>query len=180
MRRALLATAFYLYTGFLTHMPLYRLRHAYLRKILGIKLGKSSAVHMGCFITGKHIRIGNHSIINRRCYLDGRGGLSIGNQVSISPEVYLLSLDHKPHSPSFETVVKPLQLEDYVWIGARAIILPGLTLGKGCIVGAGAVVTRDVAPYSIVAGNPARTIGNRTEDLNYSLSYFPFFDTDIQ
>ena len=69
---------------------------------------------------------------------------------------------------------------DHCWIGVRAIILPGVTVGEGAIVAAGSVVAKDVAPYTIVGGNPAKVIGERTRDLNYKTRYFPFFDTDIQ
>jgi acetyltransferase-like isoleucine patch superfamily enzyme len=69
---------------------------------------------------------------------------------------------------------------DHAWIGARAIILPGVTVGEGAVVSAGSVVSRDVPPYTIVAGNPAEVIGQRTRDLRYRTRYFPFFDTDIQ
>jgi acetyltransferase-like isoleucine patch superfamily enzyme len=71
-------------------------------------------------------------------------------------------------------------IEDHVWIGARAIISPGVRIGEGAVIGAGSVVTRDVEPYTIVAGNPARFIKERSRDLRYKSRYFPFFDTDIQ
>jgi len=71
-------------------------------------------------------------------------------------------------------------IHDHVWIGARAIICPGVTIGEGAVVAAGAVVTQDVEPYTIVGGNPARYIKDRTRDLVYRTRYRPLFDTDIQ
>jgi maltose O-acetyltransferase len=63
---------------------------------------------------------------------------------------------------------------DRAWIGYRAIVLPGVSIGEGAVVGAGAVVSRDVPPFTIVAGNPARPIGERSRVLTYQLEYRPF------
>jgi len=135
---------------------------------------------MGCFITGDHIRIGENTILNRNCCIDGREGVTIGNNVSISPQTCILSMSHEVNSPGFDPVRKETRIDDYAWIGVRAILLPGASLGKGAVVGAGAVVTRPVEPFTIVAGNPARTIGERNRELTYSLRYRPFFNTDIE
>jgi acetyltransferase-like isoleucine patch superfamily enzyme len=134
---------------------------------------------MGCFFTGQDLRIGPETVVNRNTYLDGRGGLTIGSCVSISPECYIISLDHDPRSAAFETKPGPVVIEDYAWIGARAMVLPGVRLGKGCVVGAGAIVTRDVPEYAIVAGVPAKAIGERNRNLDYSPRYAPYFNTDI-
>jgi acetyltransferase-like isoleucine patch superfamily enzyme len=173
------ALTFYCYNSFVSHFPVYGIRHWYLRAVLRIELGAGSAIHMGCFVTGRDIRIGRDSVINRNTYLDGRGGLSIGSRVAISPESYIISLGHDPHSPAFETNPGPVIIEDYAWIGARAMVLPGVRLGKGCVVGAGAIVTRNVAEYAIVAGVPAKVIGERNRNLDYSPRYTPYFNTDI-
>ncbi|MGE5682213.1 MAG: acyltransferase [Bacillota bacterium] len=134
---------------------------------------------MGCFITGDNIKIGNNSVINRNCYLDGRAGVVIGNNVNVSPEVYILSLTHDVNDPSFKTIAREVVIEDNSWIGVRAIIMPGVNLEKGCVVGAGAVVTKSFPCYSIVAGIPASLKAKRSEELNYQTSYFPYFNTDI-
>jgi len=135
---------------------------------------------MNIFITGKNFKIDEHSVINRRCYLDCRGGIEIGKNVSISPEVYIISATHIVDDPEYKVVGKKVIIDDHVWIAAKAIILPGVHLGKGCVVGAGSVVTKDVAPYEIVAGNPARFIRKRNDQLTYTIDFFSFFDTDIQ
>ena len=166
------------YNHGISRLPIYTVRKWYLRICCGIIIGRDSAIHMGCFITGRQITMANHSVINRRCYLDGRGGIEIGNNVSISPEVYIMSATHLVNDPLFAGAQFKVKIEDYTWIGARAIILPNVTLGVGCVVGAGAVVTKSVPPYQIVAGNPARIIGERSRSLRYNLSYFPLFDTD--
>jgi maltose O-acetyltransferase len=180
IRQFFSALTVYGYNSFVTHVPSFVLRTLYLRKILRIKVGQGAAIHMGCFFTGKQISIGRNSVVNRNCYLDGRAGLSIGDNVSISPEVYIMSLTHDCQDRRFPEVGKRVVISDNVWIGARAIILPGVQLSKGCVVGAGSVVTKGFDPFSIVAGVPARRIGERNHDTDYSLRYFTYFNTDIQ
>ncbi|QPN65921.1 DapH/DapD/GlmU-related protein [Synechococcus sp. CBW1006] len=70
-------------------------------------------------------------------------------------------------------------IEDYAWLGVRVVVLPGITIGRGAVVGAGSVVSRDVPSMAIVAGNPARLIRNRHCDLRYTLNWEPLFNTDI-
>jgi acetyltransferase-like isoleucine patch superfamily enzyme len=173
------ACLLYLYNVIVTHIPLYSFRHLYLRILFGIGIGKGSSVHMGCFITGRRTSIGTNTVINRNCHLDGRGGLRVGDNVNVSPEVYFISLTHDFNSPTFPPLPREIVVENNVWIGARAIIMPGVRLQEGCVVGAGAVVTRDVASYCIVAGVPARKIGERIHEIRYKASYFPYFNTDI-
>lgn len=160
---------------------MYWVRHLYLRRILRIKIGRNSAIHMGCFFTGNNIAIGNNSVINRRTYLDGRYGIWIGNNVSISPECYLLSLTHDVNDNKFSAVGRKVKIEDYAWIGVRVIILPGVNVATGSVIGAGSVVTKSINnANTIVAGAPARFIRERViSSYDYKISYFPFFDTDI-
>ncbi|WP_175882077.1 MULTISPECIES: acyltransferase [Burkholderia] len=174
------AVCFYLGNHlFMNYMP-YRIRHWFLGRFCQVKIGRDSSIAMGCFVTGYHISIGNNTVVNRYSYLDGRVPLTIGNNVNISHYTLIQTLTHDPQNPDFVCLCKPVVIEDHVWIGARAIISPGVRIGEGAVVGAGSVVTRDVEPYTIVAGNPARFIKERTRDLRYRSRYFPFFDTDIQ
>ncbi|MBU2900551.1 acyltransferase [Maribacter dokdonensis] len=131
---------------------------------------------MNCFINRSKIVIGENSVINRKCYLDGRGGVIIGNNVSISPEVNLITATHDAQSKNFEYAIKLIRIEDYVWIGTRATILPGVSLGKGCVVATGSVVSKDVAPFTIVGGVPAKKIGDRNNYLDYNCKWMPPFD----
>jgi acetyltransferase-like isoleucine patch superfamily enzyme len=179
MKNFIKAITYYIFSYIVSNIPSYAIRHWYISRILRIEIGSGSSIHMGCFFTGRHIQIGSNSVINRKCYLDGRVGIKIGDNVSISPEVYILSLTHDAQDSHFGTIGLPTVLEDYTWIGARAMIMPGVTLSKGCVVGAGAVVTKSFEPFSIVAGVPAKKIGERNRELSYKLSYFPYFDTDI-
>jgi acetyltransferase-like isoleucine patch superfamily enzyme len=163
---------------FMNWMP-YPVRHWFLRRFCGVRLGKNSSICMGCFVTGYGVEIGSNTVINRFSYLDGRASLRIGNNVSVSHYTVLQTLTHDAQSPYFEAVPKPVVIHDYVWIGARAMICPGVTVGEGAIVAAGSVVTKDVAPYTIVGGNPARYIKDRARGLKYTIRYFPWLDTDI-
>jgi len=174
------ALQFYLLNHLFLKRAPYAIRHGYLRRIIGVKLGTDSSIALGCFFTGHYITIGNNTVINRFCYIDGRGPLYIGNNVNVSHYTLIHTLTHITNSPHFHAQQRPVAILDHAWIGARAIILPGVTIGEGAVVGAGAVVHRDVAPYKIVAGNPAIEIGDRTRDLRYQTRYYPFFDTDIQ
>lgn len=174
------AVCFYLGNHlFMNYMP-YRIRHWFLRRFCQVRIGRDSSIAMGCFVTGYHIAIGDNTVVNRYTYLDGRVPLTIGNNVNISHYTLIQTLTHDPQNPDFVCLCKPVVIEDHVWIGARAIISPGVRIGEGAVIGAGSVVTRDVEPYTIVAGNPARFIKKRSRDLRYKSRYFPFFDTDIQ
>ncbi len=164
----------YLFNEGFGQIPSRTIRHAVLRTWLK-HLGKGAGVQCRCrFLNGRKVSIGDHSVINFGCLLDGRKyEIVTGNHVSIGPEAALLTLGHDPHSPDFADRGGPVTVGDYAWIGYRAIILPGLTLGEGAVVGAGAVVTRDVEPWTIVAGNPAKPIGKR-EPTTYQLNFRPW------
>lgn len=159
----------YLTNYVVNRVPSFKLRHAWYRNVLGFDLGHHAGIHLGCYIwffgPGQVRRsgasIGAYSRINRNCCLDVRGPLRIGENVSISPEVVILTALHRVDDPQFRVETRPVVVEDHVWIGARATILAGVTLGRGCVVAAGAVVSRDVAPLEIVGGVPARAIGTR-------------------
>ena len=179
VKAILVALAFQGYNSIFSHVPFHFLRRLYLTRVLRIRMGQGASIAMGCFVTGRSIEIGARTVVNRRCYLDGRGGLRIGSNVSVSPECYLLSLTHDVNSPAFSALPKTTILGDRVWLGARAMVLPGVEMGEGSVAGAGSVVAKSCGPYEIVAGTPAKKIGERSRDLRYELDYFPLFDTDI-
>jgi acetyltransferase-like isoleucine patch superfamily enzyme len=175
----------YLTNDVIAHVPSYRLRHAWYRRALGMTIGAGTALGLGQYVhtAGRPradrpgIRIGVRTVVNRGCCLDGRGGLTIGDNVSISPGVWILTDEHDMQSPFFPEVLAPVVIGDYAWLGSRATILPGVTVGEGAVVAAGAVVTRDVPPYTVVGGIPARPIGARSRDLRYRLDrYRPLFE----
>jgi acetyltransferase-like isoleucine patch superfamily enzyme len=150
-------------------VPSFALRRWWLERVVGIDWGTGGALHLHCFIwmytprrvRENNVRFGKNVYINRGCTLDLRGTLTIGDNVSISPDVTVLTATHGLNDPTFGIEHHSVTIEDHVWIGTRALILPGVRLGRGSVVAAGAVVTRDVAPLEVVGGVPARHIGDR-------------------
>jgi len=150
----------------------------------GMKIGHGSTIHMMARIYDpRHIVIGQDTKIGEKATLDGRrqlpnssGGLVIGDHVDIASEVMIWTSQHDIHSPDFGAIETTTIIEDYAFIGPRAILLPGITIGRGAIIAAGAVVTKDVAPKAIVAGVPAKPIGERkVKNLSYTLGRSRWF-----
>lgn len=162
------------------YVPFHHYRRLVYR-LFGMKIGKGSTLHMRLsFYNSYNIIIGQDTIIGEGTVLDGRAKLTIGDHVDIASEVMIYNSQHDVNAKHFsavETVViKPITIEDYVFIGPRVIILPEVTVGKGAVVAAGAVVTKDVPPFAIVAGVPAKIIGERkNKDLAYKLGRAAWF-----
>jgi len=115
--------------------------------------------------SGVHIRVGRKVFVNQNCTFYDLGGIDIGDAVMIGPNVSLITSGH-PLEPSRRrdgVVAKPIVIERNVWIAAGATILGGVTVGENSVVAAGAVVTRDVPPDTLVAGNPARVVRSIAE-----------------
>ena len=161
---------------FVGHVPSHHFRRFFYR-LAGMKIGRGSTLHMGArFYNPSNIEIGEDSIIGEGTVLDGRDKLIIGDHVDIATEVMIYNAEHDIRDPSFRAICAPVVIEDYVFIGPRAIILPGVTLKKGSVVGAGAVVTKDVEQNIIVGGVPAKQIGERgVKELNYRLGRAAWF-----
>lgn len=137
----------------------------------GVKIGKGSRIHIGArFFYPVNVQIGEGSILGDNIFLDGRDKLIIGNHTDIASGVMILNSEHDINSEDFHATSSPVEIGDYVFIGPRAIILPGVKIGKGAVVAAGAVVTKDVGEFQIVGGVPAEVIGERkSKDLHYRL-----------
>lgn len=114
----------------------------------------------------QHVVIGNYVLLNDGVKIGGQSGVRIGNYVMLGYNVNLVSVNHTYTNPTVPIMKqgitgKPVVIEDDVWVGANAVILPGVTLHRGAIVGANAVVTKDVPAYAIVGGVPAKLIKYR-------------------
>lgn len=148
-------------------VPFWSFRRFYLR-MLGMRIGKGSFVMKKNYLMNANlISIGEFSHINHDCIIDARAQVRIGNSVSISHRVNIMTGSHDVDNKDFQGLFKPITIEDYAWIGIGATILQGVTIGKGAVVCAGAVVTKDVPAYAIVAGVPARKIKTRSKELDY-------------
>jgi acetyltransferase-like isoleucine patch superfamily enzyme len=159
----------YVTNHIVNRVPSYSVRHFWYRRVAGVDLGTGVGVQLGVrlwWYGPRQVRrsgmaIGAGTQINRDCVLDARGSLHIGDHVSISPEVVILTADHDHTAPGFPLRQRPVTIEDNVWIGMRALVLPGVRIGRGAVVAAGAVVTKDVDPLTVVAGIPARVVARR-------------------
>lgn len=192
---------FWVFLATLTGLiPSHTIRLFLYRSLFRIKIGKDSSIHwLARFNLPSGIEIGHNTIIGNDAFLDGRAyrtwkegqnrilaylqdyfhptehSLRIGNNVSIAGEVRIYTMQHDIDDPDFREVGAAVVIDDYVVIGTRVTILPGVHIGKGAVVAAGAVVTRDVAAYTMVGGVPAQFIRNRSKDLRYTLKFARLF-----
>jgi maltose O-acetyltransferase len=135
-------------------------------------LPTTSSIHWRAeFYAPESIVVGDYCTIGDSVFLDGRSGLTIGDCVNLGSHVTIYTRQHDVDSPTFEESGGPVVLHDHVWVASHAIVLPGVTIGRGAVVAAGAVVTKDVPPFTLVGGNPARFIRNRNPELTYRLGY---------
>ena len=107
------------------------------------------------------IKVGCCVAIDEEVNLYSVDKITIGSKVAISREAFICTASHDITKPNRPLVTAPITICEGVWIGARAIILPGVTIGEGAVVAAGAVVTKDVEPFTVVGGNPAKFIKHR-------------------
>ena len=159
-----------------TLIPSHAIRN-FIWRSFGLNLGNGSTLHTGVRVFDpRGISVGEGTIIGYGTFIDGRDKVKIGNHTDIASEVMIYSSEHDLSSPEFAAITSPVNIGDYVFIGPRAIILAGVTIGDGAVVAAGAVVTKDVAPYTIVGGVPAKEIGERKlKDPHYKLGRFKLF-----
>lgn len=184
-------------TGFI---PSHTIRLFLYRYFFRVDIGKDSSIHwLARFNLPSGIKIGHNSIIGNDAFLDGRycrlwnrgqgrlptyvrdffspkkRTLIIGNNVSIAGEVRIFTMQHDIDSPDFKETEGDVVIGDYAVIGTRVTILPGVHIGRGAVVASGAVVTKDVAPYTLVGGVPAKFIRKRPENLTYTLKFARLF-----
>jgi acetyltransferase-like isoleucine patch superfamily enzyme len=167
----------YITNFFVSNFPSIKFRNWFYRQVVKIRMDDTVNIQMGCYVyvSGNYLEIGKNTVINRCCTLDRRGGLRIGSCVNISPGVCIFTAGHSIQSLSFSDFKKPVIIKDHVWIGSRAMIMPGVTIEVGAVVLPGAVVTRDVEAYAVVGGVPAQVIASRKKGLDYSPAWYPPF-----
>lgn len=131
-----------------------------LGKIIGQEVDESVTLLPPFYVDyGKHIEIGKGCFIQQCCTFFGRGGITLGENVLVGPKVNIITINHDPDPENRSaTYARPVVIGDNVWIGINSTILPGVSIGCGAIIGANSVVTKDVPPMTVVAGNPARII----------------------
>ncbi len=148
----------------ISNVPWTAVRHSYYRRVCGISIGEGTTIWSGVRFTGgamNRIRIGEHCSIPYYAFFVAGDSISIGNHVVFGHAVELYTSDHDPDDPAFSRRDAPIEIHDRAWIGSRVLILKGVTIGEGAVVAAGSVVTRNVPPFTIVGGNPARVIRER-------------------
>lgn len=157
-------------------LPFYSVRYIFL-KINTNRLGSKSFIACNVDLRKpRNISIGNNVVVNKGVVLDGRGGcLKVGDNTDIAQEAIIWTQTHEPNDDYHSLKNGAVDIGSYVWIGCRAMIMPGLKIGNGAVVAAGSIVTKDVPEMTIVGGVPAKIIGTRKSQLKYKLNYHPFF-----
>jgi maltose O-acetyltransferase len=153
------------------YIPSHRIRNLVYRTA-GVQLAPHSSIHWRArFFAPQDLTIGDYTTIGNDSFFDARDGIKIGSCVNIAAEVRIYTREHDIDDPYFAETGGPVVIEDYAYVGTRVTILPGITIGKGAVVASGAVVTKDVPPYMLVGGVPAKVIRERSRDLRYKLGY---------
>lgn len=151
-------------------LPSHHLRK-FVYKALGAEVGKNVVFHFKTEIRGIHkLKIGKGTIVGDNVLLAAQRGLTIGENVNISSNVSIYSGAHDHRDPYFRSTpqtTRPITIGNRVWLGSNAIVLTGVNIGEGAVCCAGCVVTKDVEPYTVVAGIPAKKVNNRPRDLRY-------------
>ncbi|MFA5983153.1 MAG: acyltransferase [Methylococcaceae bacterium] len=129
----------------------------------GVKIGTLSVIGEAD-LQGRltNLTVGNECFIGRNVHLALHDKIIVGNNVIINDGCKLLTASHDINCQDWSQISAPIVIEDYAWIATACIILPGVTIGKGAVIGAGSVVTKNVPPFQVAAGNPARIIKERT------------------
>lgn len=127
-----------------------------LLRLFGARLGKGVVIKPGFRVKFPwRLRVGNHCWLGEDSWIDNLAEVTLEDNVCISQGAYLCTGNHDWSDPSFRLIVKPITIKEGAWVGARAVVCPGVTVGESAVVTAGSVVTKDVPPYEIHAGNPA-------------------------
>ncbi len=159
------------FTMYLGRFPSRRARTFVACRVLGLRIDPDAVLYQWRDLREPSgIEIGKGTVIGHWATLDGRRGLRIGENVNLSSEAALWTLQHDPDDRGFGVRGGPIVIEDHAWVSFRATVLPGVRIGRGAVVAAGSVVTKDVEEFTVVGGIPAKPIGTRSRDLSYTLT----------
>lgn len=157
------------------YIPSHRIRNFIYKYIFLLDLGEKTVIYYGAEIRAHYnVHIGKGSIIGDKVVLDGRrGGIYIGNNVNFSSFVHLWTGQHDYKDPYFRSMPGrrgPIKIGNRAWIGPNVTILHSVEIGEGAVIAAGAVVTKDIPPFTLAGGIPAKVIGERPRNLKYEFS----------
>ena len=144
------------------------------KRVIPFRPHDARRVGDGCFyldqivwLNGDRIELGDRVAFNVGCFVNGYGGLVFGDGVNVGPHAMIHTANHNFGDPTRPVVdqgwedVGPVTIGRNVWIGMGALVLPGVSIGEGCVIGAGSVVTKDLEDFAVAVGNPARPIKSR-------------------
>jgi acetyltransferase-like isoleucine patch superfamily enzyme len=143
-----------------------------------MKLGRGVVIHKGLEARSlRSINLGTGTVVGFDCILDGRGGITVGENVNFSSEAAIWTMQHDLRARDFGVVSAPVIVGDRAWLSFRCTVLPGVTIGEGAVIAAGAVVAKDVPAFAVMAGVPAVQIAERPREIDYvfSRSFTPWF-----
>jgi acetyltransferase-like isoleucine patch superfamily enzyme len=163
------------YNRLVAHLPVVGLRNRSLR-LLGADLGDHVYFFGGTeVLSPQNLTIKRNCHVGRHCQIDARGGITIGSNVVIASFTVLVTADHDIEDPGFTGRLAPIAIHDRAWLATRVTVTKGVTVGEGAVAAAGSVVIDDVPPWAIVAGVPARVVGERSRDQRYEIDFGPRF-----
>lgn len=150
--------------------PFFLFKKKYLR-LTKVKIGFNSYIHTRVkFFSFGNLTIGDNSSINFGCYLDNRNQIIIHNNVAICHNVKIYTLGHDLDDPYFRGMGGPVIINDYAFVFPNVLIMPNVEIGKGAVVLPGSVVTKNIEPYNVVGGVPAKFVRYRINDLKYTIN----------
>lgn len=137
----------------------------------GADIHRSATLYHGFQVrSARRLTIGARTSVGDGAILDARGGLTIGSDVNLSTQVHIWTAQHAWDSPDFAYVSAPVHIGDHAWLSTRVTVLPGVSIGEGAVVAAGSVVTKDLPPYGLYGGVPARKLRQRAAPKAYRLA----------
>lgn len=142
--------------------PVFRYWRSFLLRLWGAKVGRRCAVSASAKIWAPwNLELGDYVAVGARAEIYNVAKIAIGSNVTISQDAYLCTASHDISKLKKPLFFSPISVGDSAWVAAKAIVLPGVTIAEGSVVAAGAVVTKDVEPWTVVGGNPAKVIKKR-------------------